>query len=66
MTRTNQTRHISLSPGKEHSVEVSGTKVSTATGPTLWKLEGNPFYIFCTVLFWALFWDYRSSANEES
>ena len=51
MTRLNQTRYISLSPGKEHSVEVSGTKVSTATGPTLWKLEGDPLYIFCIVIF---------------
>ena len=41
MKRTNQTRHIPLSPGKEHTVEVSGSKISTATGPTWWKLEGD-------------------------
>ena len=36
-----QARHIPVSPGKEHTVEVSGTHISTATNPDLWKLEGE-------------------------
>ena len=36
-----QARHIPVSPGKEHTVELSGTHISTATNPNLWKLEGE-------------------------
>ena len=36
-----QARHIPVSPGKEHTVELSGTHISTATNPDLWKLEGE-------------------------
>ena len=36
-----QDRHIAVTPGKETTVEVSGTHIITATDPELWKLEGN-------------------------
>ena len=36
-----QARQIPVSPGKEHTVELSGTHISTATNPDLWKLEGE-------------------------
>ena len=39
--RNVQARHIPVSPGKEHTVELSGTHISTATNPNLWKLEGE-------------------------
>ena len=36
-----QANHISLSPGKTHSVKVFGSHITASTKKSLWKLEGN-------------------------
>ena len=36
-----QARHIPLSPGKRHSVEVSGSRITTSKNPKQWRFEGD-------------------------
>ena len=42
-----QARHIPLSPGKRHSVEVSGSRITTSKNPKQWRFEGNPIFPMC-------------------
>ena len=39
-----QASHIPLSPGKKHSIQVSGSHITTTKNPSLWRLEGNSLY----------------------
>ena len=36
-----QIKHISVPPGKKHSVEVFGSHITTSRNPSTWKLEGK-------------------------
>ena len=36
-----QADHISLSPGKKHSVKVFGSHITTSRNPSTWKFEGR-------------------------
>ena len=35
-----QIKHISVPPGKKHSVEVFGSHITTSRSPLTWKLDG--------------------------
>ena len=36
-----QARHLPVSPGKKHTVEVSGSHLTTSKNPASWKFEGK-------------------------
>ena len=36
-----QANHISLTPGKKHSVKVFGSHITTNRNPSMWKFEGR-------------------------
>ena len=40
-----QADHISLSPGKKHSVKLFGSHITTSKNPSTWKLDGRLLYI---------------------
>ena len=41
-----QADHISLSPGKKHSVKLFGSHITTSKNPSTWKLDGRLLCIY--------------------
>ena len=58
-----QADHISLSPGKTHSVKVFGSHITTSKNPSAWKLDGSLLnkYLAPIQLMW--FYPKRTFAN---
>ena len=36
-----QDKHMSITPGKKHNVEVFGSQITTSRNPSTWKFEGR-------------------------
>ena len=49
-----QASHISLSPGKKHSVQLQGTHITTSKNQSAWKFESIPLLVLVTI--WLSAW----------